>query len=155
MMKRRQGEFWDVLPAQIGIVKHVNTERQITTVALAKKSICLVHHDDLPAVTDFQVGDLIAMRSRRDRRKGQLVPLTIEQTDECPSADFVRSFSGSLQEQDAHRGLSVNNIHVPNALLEESQLLAGNEVQGVALCEWNVRKNDSDWVAISIQSREG
>ena len=147
----RKGANWDVIPVRIGLVKHINSEKGITAVALGKRDFCLIPHSRFDDVSSFSNGDAVAIRVRKDRKRDQLVPLTIEKTDAIPSNEFAGKFTGRLKVHTNGRFGFVEDIYVPHALLELLTVSDGEVVSGQSICEWNSRKNEYGWRAVTIK----
>jgi tetratricopeptide (TPR) repeat protein len=149
----REGEPWDVLPLDVGLVTHVNQERGLTSVALGKSTFCLVHHDRFPEVLGYKAGDALGLRSRRGTPGERPIPLSVEPTTSKPEADFARSFRGKIRISKTPKGLFgfVHDVYISQGFLKELDIKKTDvEVCGQAVCEWNNRKSEYTWKAVSI-----
>jgi tetratricopeptide (TPR) repeat protein len=146
----RDGTPWDSIPPVVGMVTVVNEERGLTTVAVGKNAFCIFAHDRFTEVERFAPGDAASVRTRKDLRRDRLLPLTVEHSDASPSPQFARDFTGNLQILDDGRFGFVESIYIPAFLLAEARAGDGERVSGMAVCEWNNRKNEFTWRAVSL-----
>lgn len=149
----REGTRWDAIPVQVGLVKHVNTEKGITAIALGKSEHCVVRHDRIPATASLRAGQAVAVRMRVDRQTDRIIPLTVEETSEAPSPVFARAFEGPLKRLPNGPGF-VGDVYIPYSFLEEIPEEADVRIGGQAVLEWNARKKTHGWRAVSAHTVE-
>jgi hypothetical protein len=114
MIEPRPGTPWDILPDYIGIVRHVNTEKSVTSVVFGKEEFCLFHHDRFPEAAALLPGQFVAAKLRRDVKHDKVVPLACSVTDKAPSTDFCRTFQGLLERNpDRPFGFVNHEVFVP------------------------------------------
>lgn len=151
-VKIRDGSPWDIVPARIGVVRHVNDEKGVTAVALGRDEFCLFHHDRFKDMAEAAVGMAVAVKVRHDEKRDILRPLAWEKTDKRPSTSFCKGFEGSVEVNDGGRFGFVNHeVYVPSELIEQDGLANADRVRGLAVCELNKRKNEYSWRALTVE----
>jgi tetratricopeptide (TPR) repeat protein len=151
-VKRRNGILWDVVPARIGLVRHVNSEKGVTAVALGRDKFCLFHHARFPEMARADIGMPVAVRVWHDKKRDILRALTWEKTDKRPAASFFKVFEGSVEVNDGGRFGFVNReVYVPPELIEQVGLANATRVRGVAVSELNKKKNEYGWRALTAE----
>jgi hypothetical protein len=151
---QRDGQAWDAIPEQIGIVKHVNGEKGITSVALSRSVSCLVPHQHFSDTALLQPGDRVAVRARFEKQRNRYCVMTIAATTREVSDAFVRSFSGRLRPCADRQFGFVADVYISRALMCALPGEDDIDLRGLAVCEWNPKKDAYTWRAVTVISKE-
>jgi len=148
-VKKRDAAPWDIIDPQIGVVKHVNRDKGVTTVALGRAAFCLIHHDRFPAIQSIDLGTVLAVKTRHDKRRDILRTLSFEETDHDLPSSFCKQFAGRLSVNDGGRfGFVDHDVYVPRELIGSAGLTNDDHIKGLALMDFNKRRNQYGWRAV-------
>ncbi|EFI34787.1 hypothetical protein Dthio_PD2164 [Desulfonatronospira thiodismutans ASO3-1] len=150
-LEPREGESWDIIEPRPGVVKNINTGKGITFVALSSDEFCPVYHDSLPEIRSFEPGDGLNIRTVSEKDMKQRV-VWIGKKEELPS--FARRFSGSLNLKGWADFGFVDEVYIPRELVGRWELKNKDELQGVALMEYNPKKEQYGWRAVSLYRKQ-
>jgi len=130
-VKKRDAAPWDIVDPQIGVVKHINNDKGLTTVALGRDAFCLFHHDRFPAIRSIDLGTVIAVKTRHDVKRDILRALSFEPTDRDPPSSFCRHFGGRLCVNESGRfGFVDHDVYVPGELIDSAGLTNDDQIRG-------------------------
>jgi hypothetical protein len=152
-VERRDGALWDVVPARIGVVRHVNAAKGVTAVALGRDEVCLFHHDRFAEMARADIGMAVAVKVQHDKKRNILPrALAWEKTDKRPAVSFCKVFEGSVEVNDSGRFGFVNQeVYVPLELIKQVGFANADHVRGVAVLELNKKKNEYGWKALTAE----
>jgi len=154
-VKKRAAESWDIIEPQIGVVKHINRDKGVTSVALGRDAFCLFHHDRFPAIRSVELGTVVAVKTRHDAKRDILRALSFAATDQDPPASFCKQFAGRLSVNDGGRfGFVDHDIYVPGELIDPNGLTDNDLIKGLALMDFNKRRNQYGWRAVKAARDE-
>ena len=154
-VRERESEPWDIIEPQIGVVKHINRDKGVTSVALGRDAFCLFHHDGFPAIQSVALGTVVAVKTRHDEKRDILRALSFAATDEDPPSSFCRQFAGRLSVNDGGRfGFVDHDIYVPGELIDPNGLTDNDLIKGLALMDFNKRRNQYGWRAVKAARDE-
>lgn len=142
---------WDVFPERVGVVDHVNTERQILHFIVDRAIDGVIPLADLS--TQFKEGDAIAVKlSRYSKKNGTAYRvLHAEATFEIPSTQVWKQFSDSIRVSNG-MGFTRGDIFIPPPLVADHQIHDGQTVTGAAILCFNKKRQNWGWKAISLVS---
>lgn len=145
---------WDVFPTRVGVVDHVNPEKQVLHFIVDRMIDGVLPLAELPR--SFKPGDAIAVKvSKRSTDKGTMYRvLQAEATHEKPSAQVCREFNEAVRLSDG-MGFTDSDIFVPPPLVVECQLLDGQKVAGAAILNFNKKRRSWGWKAIALDASPG
>jgi hypothetical protein len=146
--------IFEGLPDVICIVRQINHEKGITVLALSKDDVCLLHHDRFPAAKSLRLGDVLAVKFRKDKTHDKIFALAFTATDKEPSSDFYRRFKGTLDVRpDQPFGFvtdSAVRMFVPPDLIKAGNLFTKSTVSGTAIFSFDRSKEKYGWRAVSV-----
>lgn len=142
---------WDVFPTRVGVVDHVNEEKQLLHFIVDRAINGVIPLAELAA--PFKEGDAIAVKvSKRSTAKGTTYRvLFAEVTDEPPSPQVRKKFNESVRLSNG-MGFTDSDIFIPPPLAVESQVLDGQKVTGIAILNFNKKRQSWGWRAIRIDA---
>jgi len=140
---------WDVFPRRIGVVDHVNTEKGVLHFIVDRTIDGVIPLADL--ATQFKVGDAIAVQlSKYSTKNGPTYRvLHAEATDEMPSAQVRKQFTDEVRVSNG-MGFTLGDVFIPPPLVAEHRIRDGQSVSGVAVLNFNRRRQNWGWKAISL-----
>lgn len=148
---RPDGAPMDVAPQLIGVIDHVNNERSVLHVMVARgiDGTCPIAAYPKPA----RVGETVAVRMSKHRgRNGERTRIiSIEPTNESPDPDICRHFREIIEVTDHGLGFTPSNIFVPPNIVLAGGIESGDEVEGVAILSFD--KKRSKWGLKAVEAR--
>lgn len=150
-VKSRAAEPWDIIAPKIGVVRHVNEEKGVTSVALGRDAFCLVHHDRFPEMKCIPPGTIVAIKAQHDDRRDMLRALSFSITEETPPSSFCRQFAGRLSVNNSGLfGFADHDVYVPGELIGPNGLTDGDLIKGLAVMEFNKKRSQYGWRAVLV-----
>ncbi len=153
MDKRVIAEKWDIFQEQIGVVDHINYGKKIAHFIVDKHTHGILHFSDFPI--NFTIGGTLALRlSTYENDKGvRYTVLTCRETDEKPKNDIVKRFNNSVRVSNG-LGFTNNDVFIDRPLVERYSIEEDNVVAGIAVLNYNKKRNTWGWKAILIDNVE-
>lgn len=147
--KRATEMRWDVFPEQVGVVDHVNREKQLIHFIVARGVDGIVSFSDLSG--PFQEGDAIAVRlSRYSNKQGvRYRVVDVRATNEEPSTAVRKSFREVVRAENG-MGFTANDIFIPPPLMRAHRIEDDSTISGVALLSYNKKRSTWGWKAVSV-----
>lgn len=145
---------WDVFPTRIGVVDHVNKEKQVLHFIVDRTVDAVIPLAELPG--PFNEGDSIAVKmSKRSTDKGTVYRvLNAEATHEKPGTQVRKEFNEAVRLSNG-MGFTDSDIFIPPPLVVECQLLDGQKVAGTAILNFNKKHRSWGWKAIALEASPG
>lgn len=142
---------WDVFPERVGVVDHVNTERNVLHFIVDRAIDGVIPLADLS--THFKEGDAIMVKlSRYSTKNGAAYRvLHAEATDKVPSTQIWKQFSDSVRVSNG-MGFTLGDIFIPPPLVAVHQIHDGQTIAGAAVLCFNKKRQNWGWKAISLVS---
>jgi hypothetical protein len=146
---RRAESRWDLFRPQIGVVDHVNREKEVVHFMVSKDVSGLVPFSD--TVDTFQEGDGIAVRIAKftDSHGTRYRVLEARATNEAPSTAVKRGFSDVVRAENG-MGFTKGDIFIPPPLMSAHDIETGDVVSGIALLNFNRKRDTWGWKAVSV-----
>lgn len=141
--------FADV-PEQIGVVQFLNTDKKVAHFIVSQ--MVSGHFKYENSLSRVQPGDFVALRLEQRTGKGGdfWVPLSAKPTEETPSEEVFKSFSGPVQRLQGKEFGFVGDVFVAPNLLNSME--DGVVISGSALWSFDKLKNKHSWRAIRVAS---
>ncbi|MBC7705174.1 MAG: tetratricopeptide repeat protein [Rhodoferax sp.] len=145
--------LWDVFPERVGVVDHVNTERNVLHFIVDREIDGVISLSDLSA--SFKEGCAIAVKlSRYLTNKGKAFRvLHAQATDELPSPLIRKEFREEVRLSNG-MGFTPSEIFIPPPLVAENRIHDGQKVSGTAILNFNKKRQNWGWRAISLVAEE-
>jgi hypothetical protein len=127
----------------------VNTEKSVLHFIVDRTIDGVIPLADL--ATQFKVGDAIAVQlSKYSTKNGPTYRvLHAEATDEMPSAQVRKQFNDEVRVSNG-MGFTLGDVFIPPPLVAEHHIRDGQSVSGVAVLNFNRRRQNWGWKAISL-----
>lgn len=151
-LEPREGESWDVIDPRPGVVKNINAGKGITFVVFSPDETCPVYHDNFPEINSFEPGAVIVVRTVTEKSMKIRVVWIGETEESLP--EFAQHFSGTLKLKGWAGFGFVDEVYIPGELVGGGQLKNNDKVQGVALKEFNKKKDKYGWRAVSLSRKQ-
>lgn len=148
---RISDELWDIFSEKIGVIDHVNNDRRVLHFIVDRDIDGVIPFSELSDT--FREGDAISVKlssyTTTDRRKMYRV-LHAVGTDKVPSTQVKKQFCEAVCVSNG-MGFTENDIFISPPLINERQLQDGQEISGIALLNYNKKRSNWGWKAISIE----
>lgn len=148
---RPDGAPMDVAPEQVGIIDHVNIEKSVLHVMVARGIDGTCPISAYPGAA--KVGESVAVRLSRHRgRNGERTRIiSILPSEKSPGLDVCRHFRETTEVTDNGLGFTQSDIFIPPNIVSASGIDSGDQVQGIAILSYN--KKQSKWGMKAIEAR--
>lgn len=146
--KRNPGEPWDVFVERIGVVDHINKQKQLIHFIVDRKVDGVIPFSDLTAT--FVEGDAIAIKlSKYISKQGtRFRVLKANQTNKEPDSSIRKNFQDNVRVNNG-MGFTTTDVFIPPPVVSENGIEDNDTVSGVALLHYNKKRDSWGWKAIS------
>lgn len=150
VVNRPDGEFWDVTPAIIGIVDHVNHSKKLLHFIIDKKHDGVIRFSELNE--EFSIGDPISVRLAEYRagEETRIRILEAKRTAGPLPSHLLKTFEEKASIMDAGFGKTESGIFLPPQLVEEAGLVDGQVVEGEAIISFDKKWSRWGWSALRV-----
>lgn len=151
---RTTQERWDVFPTRVGVVDHVNKEKQVLHFIVDRTLDGIIPLAELPA--PFREGNAIAVKvAKRSTDKGTMYRvLHAEATHERPGPQVRKEFSETCRVSNG-MGFTDSDIFIPPPMVAGYQIQDGQRVDGTAILSFNKKHGNWGWRAIALDASPG
>lgn len=149
--ERNITEKWDIFEELIGVVDHVNQEKKLLHFMINQNIDGIIKFSDLS--DRFDEGDAIAVRvSKYISRQGVgYRAVTSRRTEEKIPESLVKPFEDRVREKSG-MGFTDSGIFIPPPIVREYGIKNGDSVSGLAVVNYNKKRSEWGWKAISINN---
>lgn len=141
----------DILPSRIGVIDHINHEKSLIHVIVARGV-----HGTCPISLypgQAKVGAIVAVRLAQYHSKNGVSTRIVEivSTDQAPSPDLCRQFREATNVTLNGLGFTLGDIFIPPHLVTAEGIQAGDLVEGMAIASFD--KKRGKWGMKAIQAK--
>lgn len=92
----REGESWDLIPEEIGIIDDVNYEKNLSHIILNPNKDCILFHDKFEEIKNIPIGSFVKCKTKSIMKDQKLktIIFTCKRTEEIPSNRIYNEFEG-------------------------------------------------------------
>ena len=148
---RPDGASMDVAPEQVGIIDHVNKEKSLLHVMVARgvDGTCPMS----AYIKAAKVGEPVAVRlsKHRGRNGDRTRIISIIPSEQVPGPDVFRHFCEATEVTDSGLGFTQGDIFIPPNIVSASGIDSGDLVEGIAILSYDKKKNK--WGMKAIEAR--
>jgi|TARA_R110002072_G_scaffold257741_1_gene416420 hypothetical protein len=148
---RPDGMPMDVAAERIGVIDHINHERSLLHVVVARDidGTCPIAHFSGEA----RIGEAVSVRLARHRGKNGMRTriLTISCTDQPPATDVCRTFHETVEITDKGFGFTLSDIFIPHNIVRAADIKTGDLIEGIAVASYD--KKRGNWGMKAIEAR--
>lgn len=150
---RDEAQKWDIFPEYIGVIDHVNHERKLAHFIVNRNIDGILHFTDFSM--PFQVANIVALKlsSHKNDRGIQYKVLSCTPTDKKISSSLVKKFKSAVRIVNG-LGFTDNDIFVDRLLVDCFKIKDSDSVEGLAVLNFNKKKNTWGWKAIKVDKHE-
>ena len=147
--KRESGDPWDVFAERVGVVDHVNKQKQLIHFIVDRKVDGVIPFSELTAT--FEEGDAIAVKlSKYTTKQGvRFRVLKAAQTNQEPDSSIRKNFQETVRVSNG-MGFTTTDIFIPPPMVSGSGIEDDDILSGVALLNYNKKRNAWGWKAVSV-----
>ena len=147
--KRASGVPWDVFIERIGVVDHVNQQKEVIHFIVDQKVDGVIPFFDLEAT--FREGDAIAVKlSKYTTRQGtRFRILKAAETHSKPSSSIRQTFQDTVRVRNG-LGFTTTDVFIPPPMIAKSGIRNDDIVSGVAVLNYDKKRGSWGWKAISV-----
>lgn len=148
---RPDGMPMDVAAERIGVIDHINHERSLLHVVVARgvDGICPISLYPHQA----EIGDAVAVRLAQHRSASGVRTriLAISCTDQPPAIDVCRTFHETVEITDKGFGFTLSDIFIPHNIVRGADIKTGDLIEGIAVASYD--KKRGNWGMKAIEAR--
>jgi tetratricopeptide (TPR) repeat protein len=147
---RREGVTWDIFPEKIGVIDHVNKQKNLIHFIVDRKIEGVIPLSEL--TTSFKEGEAVALKlAKYITNKGERYRvLQAQPSTAIPDSSIRKEFHEEVREE-REMGFTNNDIFVPPFLMNLEHIRDGDLISGVAIINYNKKRSSWGWKAISIK----
>ena len=140
------------VPEQTGVVTFLNTDKKVAHFSVNRT--VSGHFKYEGRLARVQPGDFVAVRleERKGKEGAFWVPLSVKPTNDLPSDEIFKSFSGTVQRVAGKQFAFIEDVFISPVLI--NGISDGSSVTGSALLSFDKSKNKHGWRAISVLSAQ-
>ena len=152
-IERRAGADWDVVPTRVGVIDHVNKDKQLAHFIVARGIDGVIPLATLPG--PVCEGNTVAVRMARftSKKGDRYRVLSVEPSREQADAAVFRRFESTVSTS-GDMGFTTDDIFIPPAVMKKAGVEDGEFVSGVALLNFDKKRMQWGWKAISASASE-
>lgn len=149
--RREEGSAFDIMPPRVGIIDHINHEKSLIHVIVARNL------DGTCPISLFpgraQVGATVAVRLAQHNSKQGLRRRIIEiaPTEATASPDVSRPFRDATNVTPSGLGFTLGDIFIPPHMVTAQAIQAGDLVEGIAIASFDKKRRQ--WGMKAIQAK--
>ncbi|NDR55360.1 hypothetical protein FPS10_02820 [Pseudoruegeria sp. M32A2M] len=149
---RAGGTPMDLVPSRIGVVDHVNHEKSLIHVIVARgiDGICPISLYGGQATIGDAVSVRLAQHHSKNGKRTRIVE--VQSTDQLPPADVCRRFREAANVTANGLGFTRGDIFIPPHLVTAAGILAGDLVEGIAVVSFDKKRGKWGMKAIKAES---
>ncbi|MBA65146.1 MAG: hypothetical protein CMG55_05025 [Candidatus Marinimicrobia bacterium] len=144
-INHRTGKKWDINSSSTGIVIQINDKKKLSMIKFSDGDEAFLYHNETDNATSFQVGDFVACKISKDRKRTKVREIKIH--DENIESIYWKEFEGNFVEKDGGGG-HVGNIFIPTYL--SKRINHSEYIQGMAIKKEGTSGSNDWWLAIII-----
>jgi len=147
--KRDVIDKWDIFNENIGVVDHVNEQKQLLHFIVNQNINGIIRYSEL--IDKFEEGDAIAVRVAKYTSKQGIryKVLTSCRTTESIPESLVKSFQDNVRE-DKGMGFTSSGIFIPPPMVKAHNIKDGVYIAGKAILNYNKKRSEWGWKAFFI-----
>ena len=150
---RKETHEWDIFPDYIGIIYDINQEKKRANFIVGQNIYGVLHFDDIKM--KFSVADVITLKltSHNNDRGIQYSVLACHPTNKDISPSIAKKFKSTVRISNG-LGFTTNDIFkdifIDRPFVDAYNMEDGDSVEGLAVVNYNKKKNQWGWKAIKI-----
>ena len=147
--ERLNGELWDIVDEKVGVIDHLNHEKKLVHCIISKVIQVTIPFSQLKE--RYTIGDSLALKlSKYTTKQGERFrALSVKRSEQAAPSNVRKEFYEQI-EVNSTFGFTDNSIFVPPDLIKQKNIEDGDQISGVALLNYNRKRNEWGWKAISV-----
>jgi len=152
LKKRDTAIDWDIFEEHIGVVDHVNKQKEVIHFIVGPYVDGVIRFSELE--DSFLEGDAIAVRIHKykSKRGSGYHTFTANKTTKPIPKSILKSFEEEVRVIDGMGFTIEEGIFIPPPIVKDKNIKDGDEVSGKAIINFNKKKLEWGWKAISIDN---
>ncbi len=150
--KRDTSTDWDIFGEHIGVVDHINTQKKLIHFIVSYTIDSVIQFSELE--DRFLEGEAIAVRVHKytSKRGTRYRTLTAKKTTKSIPKSILKAFEEEVREKDGMGFTVEEGIFIPPPIVNANNIKDGDRVSGKAIINFNKKKLEWSWKAISIDN---
>ena len=150
---RENTSKWDIFPDYIGIIDHVNHEKKLAHFIVDRKISGVLYFDEFQM--ELNLADIVILKiaSHKNDRGIQYSALTCQHSDTEISPSIAKKFQSTVRISNG-LGFTTNDIFIDRPFVDAYQIEDGDNIEGLAVLNYNKKKSEWSWKAIKIEKYE-
>ncbi|MFP2958478.1 DUF7017 domain-containing protein [Myxococcus sp. 1LA] len=148
---REDGKPYDAVPELVGVIDHVNRGKALLHFVVAKDVDGTCPLSEFEGVAGPGVAVAVRMARYNSRNGPRSRALSIRPSIRAPGKGICELFSEKVEVRNG-LGFTSGGIFIPPDLVESAGISDGDEVQGVAVINYDKKRSMWGWKAIRVES---
>lgn len=136
----------DVLKKQVGIIDNINSEKNIIHILINQDDDCIIEKSKINF--PVKIGMPVEISSCQSNKKKKVI--SIQKSKQIPT-NLIKNFTGITKLSQNQLSAFVDDIFISSALVYEHRIIDNEEISGIAILNYNKKRNEWGWKAINIQ----
>ncbi|RWD51583.1 MAG: hypothetical protein EOS75_31180 [Mesorhizobium sp.] len=149
--QRPDGTPVDVAPERIGVIDHVNRERSLLHVVVARDIDGTCPISAYPGAAEIGATVAVRLVRQQGRNGARTRIITIAPSDQAPPQNVCRPFREATDVTDKGLGFTLGDIFIPPHIVAAAGIAAGDLVEGTAIISYDKRR--AKWGMKAIEAR--
>ncbi len=148
---RQDGTAMDVAPEQIGVIDHINHQKSLLHVIVARGADGTCPISLYPG--EANIGEAVAVRLARHVGKTSTRTriVAISPTEQLPAQDVCRTFREAAHVTENGLGFTLSDVFIPPHIVAAAKIEDGHLVEGIAIASFD--KKRGKWGMKAIEAR--
>lgn len=147
---REDGIPVDILPFRVGVIDHINHEKSLIHVIVARGVDATCPTSLYPEQAEIGTTVAVCLSQYHSKNGMRTRILKIESTEQSPSPDVCRPFRDATNVTPSGLGFTRGDIFIPPHMITAKGILAGDLVEGVAIASFD--KKRGKWGMKAVQA---
>jgi hypothetical protein len=146
---RSESELWDIFPAKVAVISHINEEKKLISFIIDRNTAGVLPLSTLKE--QVTVGDLLKIKLfqyKTDKGPRQHI-LTVNSELENKTCSMKLEFSSEVRAEN-NMGFTSNDVFIHPGLMKNHCIENDDQVDGVAVLSLNEKRNTWGWKAVRI-----
>ena len=150
--QRETGMPWDIFSMHVGVISFVNKEKYVYHILIKRGIETFFHFNQIDERVNE--GDFVMARIAQfhDKQGKKYRIVSAEKTTQQPTSEIYKIFSFDVVSISGEIGFTDSNIFIPPNIIRANHLEDGDIVSGSAMLNYNKKKSEWSWKAISIKA---
>lgn len=148
--ERKEGQNWDEYPNYVGVIDHINSEKNIVHYIINRSIEGTLKLSQLSEKVEVGSKLLLKVRLVNSEKGSYYTTLSSIKTEMNPETGILRTFKGNINFSAFYS--FADDVFIDRSLLLEHNINDNDIVSGTAIINFNKKKGTWGWKALKLES---